>query len=185
MPMHPTNKHLRITYVHEVNNNKTHLSSMSHTLNPLHMHCSISHYNTHCRMAYGHSNMFLGHDWVTPSRIFFLVIRPSFSFLARIYYSNEYTQSQSHLSLAWMVKNRLLLGLRVYIGIFTYGKFSQILFLPWVETWLTSITTVRLLCSIHLYPCYIHFMVGMTSFHVVNLESSWVCSHLFIKEDNC
>ena len=133
MPMHPTNKHLRITYVHEVNNNKTHLSSMSHTLNPLHMHCSISHYNTHCRMAYGHSNMFLGHDWVTPSRIFFLVIRPSFSFLARIYYSNEYTQSQSHLSLAWMVKNRLLLGLRVYIGIFTYGKFSQILFLPWVR----------------------------------------------------
>ena len=78
VPMQPTNKHLRISYVHEVNNNMTQLLSMSHTFKLHQMHCSISNNNTHCRMTYGCLNMFLSHDWVTPSRILPLVISPSF-----------------------------------------------------------------------------------------------------------
>ena len=77
--MQPTNKHLRISYVHEVNNNKTQLLSMSHTFKQHQMHCSTLNYNTHCKMTYGCSNLFLGNDWVTPSRILLLVISPSFS----------------------------------------------------------------------------------------------------------
>jgi hypothetical protein len=78
VPMEPTNKHLSISYVHKVNNNKTQLLSMSHAFMFHQMHISISKYNTHCKMTNGCSNMFLSHDWVTPSRILLLVISPSF-----------------------------------------------------------------------------------------------------------
>ena len=77
VPMQPTNKHLRISCVHEINNSRTQLLSMSHTCMLHLMHCSISN-NTHCRMTYGCANLFLSHDWVTPSRILLLVISPSF-----------------------------------------------------------------------------------------------------------
>ena len=81
VPMQPTNKHLRISYVHEVNNNMTQLLSMSHTFLFRQMHFSISTCNTHCKMTNGCSNMFLSHDWVTSSRILLLVISPSFLYL--------------------------------------------------------------------------------------------------------
>ena len=38
VPMQPTNKKLRISYVHEVNNSMTQLLSMSHTFSPFEMH---------------------------------------------------------------------------------------------------------------------------------------------------
>ena len=78
VPMQPTNKHLRISYVHEVNNSRTQLLSMSHTFMFHYIHNSLSKYNTHCTMTNGCSNMFLSHRWVTPSRILLLVISPSF-----------------------------------------------------------------------------------------------------------
>ena len=122
MPMQPTNKHLRISYVHEVNNSMTQLSSMPHTLNPFQMHWSISNYNNHCNTTYGCSKLFLGHDWITPSAILLLVISPIFSLLACIYYPSECTQSQPHPSITWMVKTkRLFLGLMAHIGVLTYG----------------------------------------------------------------
>ena len=102
VPMQPTNKHLRISYVLKVNSNMTHLLSMSHTLNPFQMHCSILTYNTNCNRTYGCSNLILGHDWVTRTRIFLLVISPCVPLLSHIYYPNTCTQSKPHLSLAWM-----------------------------------------------------------------------------------
>ena len=78
VPMQPINTHLRISYVHEVNNSRTQLLSMLHTFKLHQMHHSISHYNTHCILTCGCSNMFLSHDWVTPSRILLLVISSSF-----------------------------------------------------------------------------------------------------------
>ena len=84
VPMQPTNRHLRISYVHEVNNSKTQLLSMSHTFMFYQMHINISKCNTHCKMTNGCSNMFLSHDWVTPSRILLLVISPSFLHLPHI-----------------------------------------------------------------------------------------------------
>jgi hypothetical protein len=78
VPMEPTNKHLSISYVHKVNNNKTQLLSMSHAFMFHQMHISISKYNTHCKMTNGCSNLFLSHDWVTPSRILLLVISTCF-----------------------------------------------------------------------------------------------------------
>ena len=47
VPMQPTNKHLRISYEHKVNNSMTQLLFMSHTLNLFQMHQSISNHNTH------------------------------------------------------------------------------------------------------------------------------------------
>ena len=73
-----TNKRLRISYVYEVNNNKIQLLSRSHTFKLHQMHYSISNYNTQRRMTYECSDVFLSHDWVTPSRILLLVISPSF-----------------------------------------------------------------------------------------------------------
>jgi hypothetical protein len=84
VPMQPTNKHLRISYVHEVSNNKTHLLSMSHTFMFHQMHSIISKCNTRCKMTNGCSNVFLSHDWVTPSRILLLVISPSVLHLPHI-----------------------------------------------------------------------------------------------------
>ena len=78
VPMQPTNKHSRISYIHKVNNSMTQLLSMSHTFKLYQMHCSISNNNTHCKMTYGCLNMFLSHDRVTPSRILLLVISSSF-----------------------------------------------------------------------------------------------------------
>ena len=106
VPMQPTNKHLRISYIYEVNNNMTQLLSMLHTFEFHQMHCSISKYNTHCIMTYGCSNMFLSHGWFTPSRILLLVISPSFPHLP-------------HVS--------------IHIRVLTCGKFFQTLFLPWVR----------------------------------------------------
>jgi hypothetical protein len=82
--MQPTDKHLRISYVHEVNNNMTQLLSMSYNFMFHQMHSSISKYNTHCKMTNGCSNMFLSHDWVTPSRILLLLIIPRFLHLPHI-----------------------------------------------------------------------------------------------------
>ena len=130
VPMQPTNKHLRISYVHEVNNSKTQLLSMSHTFMFHQMHSSISKYNTQCKITYGCSNMFLNHDWVTPSRILLLVINLSFPHLPHVSTPSVRTKLP-HLTFAWMVKEKLLLGLRVYIGVLTCGKFFQTLFLPW------------------------------------------------------
>ena len=84
VPMQLANKHLRISYVHEVNNNMTQLLSMSHTFKLHQMHCNISKYKTHCKMTYGCSNMFLSHDWFTPSRILLLVISPSFPHIPHV-----------------------------------------------------------------------------------------------------
>ena len=61
MPMQPTHKHLRISYVHKVNNNMTQLLSMLHLFKYYQMHCSISNNNTDCKMTYGCSNPFLSH----------------------------------------------------------------------------------------------------------------------------
>ena len=60
------------------NNSMTQLLSMLHTFKLHQMHCSISNNNIHCKMKYGCSNMFLSHDWVTPSRTLLLVISSSF-----------------------------------------------------------------------------------------------------------
>jgi hypothetical protein len=84
VPMQPTSKHLRISYVHEVDNIRTQLLSMSHTFMFHQMHSSISKCSTHCKMTIGCSNMFLSHDWVTPSRILLLLIIPRFLHLPHI-----------------------------------------------------------------------------------------------------
>jgi hypothetical protein len=84
VPMQPTNKHLRISYVHEVNNSMTQLLFMSHTFMFHQMHSSISKCNTHCKMTNGCSNMFHSHDWVTPTRILLLLISPSFLHLPHV-----------------------------------------------------------------------------------------------------
>ena len=85
VPMQPTNKHLRISYVHEENKSKTQLLSMSHKLKLHQMHYSISNYNTHCKMTYGCSNLFLSHDWVTPSGTLLLVISLGFPHFPHVF----------------------------------------------------------------------------------------------------
>ena len=90
VPMQPTYKYLRIGYVHGVNNIRFQFLSMSHTFELHQIRCSISNNNTHCKMTYGCSNLFLSHDWVTTSRILLLVISSSFpSLITHIYYPNE------------------------------------------------------------------------------------------------
>ena len=105
----------------------------SSELVPPHVHINYLYYmRNQLKMSYyKYLSLNIG---VTPSRILLLVLSSSFShFLARVYYPSDCTKSQPHLSLAWMVEMRLLWGLRVYIGVLTYGKFLQILLLPWVR----------------------------------------------------
>ena len=42
-------------------------------------------------------------------------------------------QKLPHLAFVWMVEEIHILGLRVYIGVLTWSKFFQTLFLPWVK----------------------------------------------------
>jgi hypothetical protein len=133
VPMQPTNEHLRISYVHEVNNSMTQLLSMSHTFLFHQMHCSISKYNTHCIMTYGCSNLFLSHYWVTPSRILLLAISPSFPHLPHISTTPVSTHKATPPYVCMNGKEKLPLDLRVYIGVLTCGKFFQTLLLPWVR----------------------------------------------------
>ena len=63
----------------------TQLLSMLHTFKLHQMHCSISNLNTQCKMTYGCSYILLSHDRVTPSRIFLLMISPSFRHFPHVY----------------------------------------------------------------------------------------------------
>ena len=56
----------------------------------------------------------------------------SFTFLT--YLPHRWVLSKLlHLAFVWMIKERLILGLGVYIGALTCGKLCHTLFLPWVK----------------------------------------------------
>ena len=131
---------------------------MLHTFKPHQMHCCISSYNTYCKMTYGCSNMFLGHDWVSPSRILLLVLSPNFSLLTRIYNSSEYIQSQPHLTLAWMVKKDApFRGRGLILELLLVVDFLIPYFYHGLETWITTVTMVILL---HSSTSLLHFHHG-------------------------
>ena len=146
--MQPTNKHLRISCIHEVNNNMTQLLSMSHTFKPHQMHWSISNYNTHCRMTYGCHSCSL-------AMIGFLQVEYSSWWLALIsltfntYRLLQWVHTKPTPPHIWVngKKGKLPLRLGVYIGVYTYGKFFKPCFYHVLEMWVTAITMVILLHS--------------------------------------
>ena len=151
VPMQSTNKHLRISHVHKVNNNMTQLLSMSHTFMFHQMHTSSLKCNTHCKLTNGCSNLFLSHDWVTPSRILLLVISPNFLHLPHISTSLVSTPKVTPPCVCMNDKKEVLLGLRVFIGAFTCSKFFQTLLLPRVRD-VSYICNYGYFAHIHPYP---------------------------------
>ena len=133
VPMQPTNKHLRISYVHEVNNNMTQLLSMSHTFMFHQMHSSISKCNTHCKMTNVCSNLFLSHDWFTPSRIHLLVISSSYLHLPHVSTPPVSTLKVTSPCVCMNDKRETRFRVRGYIGALTCGKFCPTLFISWVK----------------------------------------------------
>jgi hypothetical protein len=68
---------LRISYVHEVNNNRTQLLSMSHTTILFLMHPVFHDIILNVKITNEYTHMFFCHDCVTPSRTFLLVVNSS------------------------------------------------------------------------------------------------------------
>ena len=85
-----------------------------------------------------------------------------------------------HLSFAWVVKERFFLGLRVYIGALTCGKFFQILFLPWVRDVCYLKNYGYFVLLIHIL-IYLFNMVSLSTFHICVLRTSEAYICLFIK----
>ena len=74
-------------------------------------------------MTCGCSDLFISHDWVTPSRILLLMINPSFPHFPRVSITPVNIQKVTPPYACVNGKKKLLLGLGVYIGVLTYGKF--------------------------------------------------------------
>ena len=153
---------------------------MSHTFIFHQMHSNISKHNTHCKMTYGCSNLFLNHDWVTPSRILLLVITPSFSHLPHVSTSSVSTHKVTPPLVCMSGKREVFLGLRVYIGALTCGKFFQILFWPWVRDVCYLKNYGYFVLLIHIL-IYLFNMVNMSTFHICVLRTSEAYICLFIK----
>ena len=134
VPMQPTNKHLRISYVHEVNNIMTQLSSISHTFKQ-HKKCSAI-FQIVTLIAKRH--MCLQTCSLAMIRLLqveyssWWIVSTSLPFHTCLLFQRVCSKPP-HLTLAYMVRRRLFLRSGVYIGVLTYGKFLQILFLPWVK----------------------------------------------------
>jgi hypothetical protein len=100
--------------------------------------------------------MFLSHDRVTPSRILLLVISPSLLHIPHVSTPLVSTPKVTPPCVCMNGKREAPLGLRVYIGFLTYGKFFQTLFL----------SCVRDVCYINNYGYFTLFIHILITFSV-------------------
>ena len=131
VPMQLTNKHLRISYVHEVNNNNTQLLSMSHTLS--YIQCIVVFHTiiliAEWRMGVQTCSLAMFGSTQVAYFCWWLAL---VSLTLHTYLLLQWVCTKlCHLTLACVVKKKLIWGLRVYIRVFMHGKFYQTIFLSW------------------------------------------------------